>query len=186
MACINNTTRENVGHSVNKFMAETFSVSSMEEDTLLSDPSTSAISMDWLKKRKEKSKKQKDARGALLTPTASSVANLETNANNPAPSDIQHEQTPILLTTDHLASSVIDAAVDTQPEQTHRSETARGSRTDKWLSRAAFLLNLTKSAADAGGLAPLKGACEGVVTLLDAFQVSIESHRTHLITNNRM
>ena len=146
--------------------------------------------MDWLKTKKEKFKKRKGAHGGLLTPTASasasSVANLEINANNPTPSDIQHESTPTGVTTEHTVSSVVDAAVDTQPEQTPGSETKRGSRTDKWLSRAAFLLNLTKSAADAGGLAPLKGACEGVVTLLDAFQVSIESQWTYLITLDRM
>ena len=146
--------------------------------------------MDWLRKKKEKSKNRKGAHGALLTPTASasasSVANLETNANNPAPSDIQHEKNPIGVTTEHTTPSVISTEVDNQMEQTHRGETARGSRTDRWLSRAAFLLNLTKSAADAGGLAPLKGACEGAVTLLDAFQVSVQYHRTHLTTNNRM
>ena len=160
----------------------------MEEGTTLSDPSTSAISMDWLRKKKEKLRKQKGAHGALLTPTAStsasSVPSLEAKAN--APSDIQHEQNTIGVTTERTTPLVIDAAVDIQPEQTLGSETKRGSRTDRWLSRAAFLLNLTKSAADAGGLAPLKGACEGVVTLLDAFQVSVQCHRTHLITDNMM
>ena len=144
--------------------------------------------MDWLRKKKEKLRKQKGARSALLTPTASASASsapsLEANTN--APSDIQHEITFIGVPRDHPGPSVIDTAVDIQPEQTPESETKRGSKTEKWLARAALLLNLTKSAADAGGLAPLKGACEGVVTLLDAFQVSVQCHQIHLITENRM
>ena len=48
----------------------------------------------------------------------------------------------------------------------------RGSKRDRWLARAALILDLTKSAADAGGLAPLKGACDGMVTLLGSIQVT--------------
>ncbi|CAG7852463.1 COMPASS-like H3K4 histone methylase component WDR5B {ECO:0000303/PubMed:19567704} Short=AtWDR5B {ECO:0000303/PubMed:19567704}, partial [Serendipita indica DSM 11827] len=49
-------------------------------------------------------------------------------------------------------------------------ERVRRSNTEKWLAQAALILNLTKSAADAAGLAPLKGACEGAVTVLEVIQ----------------
>ena len=49
----------------------------------------------------------------------------------------------------------------------------RGSKRDRWLARAALILDLTKSAAEAGGLAPIKGACEGMVTLLGSIQVNL-------------
>ena len=149
----------------------------------LSDLSTSAISMNWLKKKGEKLRKPKDAHGGLLTSTtAASVPSLEANTSTPALSDVQHEPLLVGVTTEHSTAPVANTAVDEQPEQTARRETMmRGSRTEKWLSRAALLLNLTKSAADAAGLAPLKGACEGVVTLLDALQVSKNTNKRILL-----
>ncbi|CCA77319.1 hypothetical protein PIIN_11296, partial [Serendipita indica DSM 11827] len=41
---------------------------------------------------------------------------------------------------------------------------------DKWLARVALMLSLTKGIADAAEFAPLKGACEAVVTILDSVQ----------------
>lgn len=41
---------------------------------------------------------------------------------------------------------------------------------DRWLARASLMLSVTKSIADAVEFAPLKGACEAVVTLLDSIQ----------------
>ena len=53
----------------------------------------------------------------------------------------------------------------------HSQQVPTGSKKDRWLARAAFMLSLTKSVADAADFAPLKGACEAVVTLLDSIQV---------------
>ncbi|CAG7845864.1 SubName: Full=Related to WD40-repeat protein (Notchless protein) {ECO:0000313/EMBL:CCA74855.1} [Serendipita indica DSM 11827] len=41
---------------------------------------------------------------------------------------------------------------------------------DRWLARVALMLSLTKSVADAADFAPLKGACEAVITILDSVQ----------------
>ncbi|CCA76249.1 related to WD40-repeat protein (notchless protein) [Serendipita indica DSM 11827] len=65
---------------------------------------------------------------------------------------------------------------------------SRESRIDRWLSRAAFILSLTKSAADAADFAPLKGTCEAVVTLLESIQAvrSNESAWSELLQTIRM
>ncbi|CCA75858.1 related to WD40-repeat protein (notchless protein) [Serendipita indica DSM 11827] len=71
--------------------------------------------------------------------------------------------------TDTMELPKMESATNEEIQQSSHQLTS-GSKTDKWLARAALVLDLTKSAADAGGLAPLKGACEGMVTLLGSIQ----------------
>ena len=126
--------------------------------------------MDLLRKLRRKHKKPKDAEDLSLTPTATAVPSL------------------IQASTSIVASQVVDqdansdnhelATAATQPTQSANDGrppalgSTSGSKRDRWLARAALILDLTKSAADAGGLAPLKGACEGMVTLLGSIQVT--------------
>ncbi|KAG8802333.1 hypothetical protein FRC18_007580, partial [Serendipita sp. 400] len=51
------------------------------------------------------------------------------------------------------------------------------SKTEAWLSRATLFLTFTKSIAEGVGLTPLKAACEGVVTLLEAVQ-TVQDNRS--------
>ncbi|KAG8831557.1 hypothetical protein FRC17_002971, partial [Serendipita sp. 399] len=71
----------------------------------------------------------------------------------------------------NITTTTPDATPSTTPSnQEPPPRQTRGSQTDDWLGRAALFLNLTKAAAEGAGLTPLKGACEGVVTLLEAVQ----------------
>ena len=127
------------------------------------------IPMDLLKKLRKKPKKTKDTEDSFLTPTASVVPSL------------------IQASTSIVALQAVDRNENSENYGLFRAETptmqstnderraasgpTRGSKRDRWLARAALILDLTKSAADAGGLAPLKGACEGMVTPLASIQV---------------
>ena len=126
--------------------------------------------MDLFQKLRRKHKKPKDIKDSSLTPTASAVPSL------------------IQASTRILASQAVGQDADSENHELARAETqttqsanderptaptgsTRGSKRDRWLARAALILDLTKSAADAAGLAPLKGACEAMVTLLGSIQV---------------
>ncbi|KAG9054182.1 hypothetical protein FS842_005878 [Serendipita sp. 407] len=69
-----------------------------------------------------------------------------------------------------------ETTVASPPDRPHHEhEPILGSKTEVWLGRAAFFLSIIKSTADGAGLVPLKGACEGVVTILDAVQAVTEN-----------
>ena len=113
---------------------------------------------------------QQAAKDSSLPPTASAEPGLIQASTNIAASHAVKEDKEV-----GEAEAATTEAPTTQPaadqHQQPASGSMRGSKRDRWLARAALILDLTKSAADAAGLAPLKGACEGMVTLLGSIQV---------------
>ena len=116
--------------------------------------------------RKDKLKKRTDTEAPSLAPTASVVVSSSTSieALRAVEPDENDEDYAIATTETLTTKSANDEQL--QAQQAARRGPTRGSKTDKWLARVTLFLGLSKNAADAGGLAPLKGACEGMVTLL--------------------
>ena len=118
-------------------------------------------------------KKPKETQNSSSTPTTDPVGTLIRTSTNIAAS--YAIEAGLIIHKDGFAAPKASSANPASGEQAQQATadpgSSRGSRLDRWLARTALILDLTKSGADAGGLAPLKGACEGVVTLLGSIQV---------------
>ncbi|CAG7853272.1 SubName: Full=Uncharacterized protein {ECO:0000313/EMBL:CCA76751.1} [Serendipita indica DSM 11827] len=116
--------------------------------------------------RKEKKKGTSDAPERPLDSIPTTVTTSAGQSSNIGAPNIAETNTNVIK-----SESKNDITGEAGPGSEPRvHERVRRSNTEKWLAQAALILNLTKSAADAAGLAPLKGACEGAVTVLEVIQ----------------
>ena len=126
--------------------------------------------MDLFNRPHKKRKTDKDGHNSSLTPTAFALPDLIQASTSIAASHAVNQDAR--ASEDGLGASATPTTRSATDEQARQQKARKkGSKTDKWLARAAFMLSLTKSVADAVEFAPLKGACEAVVTLLDSIQV---------------
>ncbi|CCA76751.1 hypothetical protein PIIN_10739 [Serendipita indica DSM 11827] len=126
--------------------------------------------MPKLFRKKEKKKGTSDAPERPLDSIPTTVTTSGGQSSNIGAPNIAETNTNVIK-----SESKNDVTGEAGPGSEPRvHERVRRSNTEKWLAQAALILNLTKSAADAAGLAPLKGACEGAVTVLEVIQICLE------------
>ncbi|CAG7853486.1 SubName: Full=Uncharacterized protein {ECO:0000313/EMBL:CCA77067.1}; Flags: Fragment [Serendipita indica DSM 11827] len=116
--------------------------------------------MDIIHKLRKKVKKTQDTILPATTPSPST--SLVKASTEPSAAE---QDGPVITTTQPLKIQSVDD--EQSPGSNHPM---RRSKMDRWLARVALMLSLTKSVADAADFAPLKGACEAVITILDSVQ----------------
>ena len=133
-------------------------------------PTLAPTSMDLFQRPHKKRKVDKDGQNSSWTPTASAVPDLIQASTSIATSHTVNQDT--IASEDRFNASATPTTRSGTNEQARQQKARKkGSKADRWLARAALMLSLTKSIADAVEFAPLKGACEAVVTLLESIQV---------------
>ncbi|KAG8780670.1 hypothetical protein FRC15_009348 [Serendipita sp. 397] len=131
----------------------------------------------------KKKKSSKPSTSALPTPAPTLVVaatSATAIAASAAPVETNSTISPVILdnqTTQHTLVSTEANSTSNPPERHAPPSHPHVSKTEAWLSRATLFLTFTKSVAEGVGLTPLKAACEGVVTLLEAVQ-TVQDNRS--------
>ncbi|KAG8866486.1 hypothetical protein FRC20_008413 [Serendipita sp. 405] len=129
----------------------------------------------------KKKKSPKPTTSSLSTPAGTSAASVPAPvAASATPVETNSTISPIVnnQTVQNSVVATDDSPPSNLPEQ-HACLPSRPcvSKTEAWLSRATLFLTFTKSVAEGVGLTPLKAACEGVVSLLEAVQ-AVQNNRS--------
>ncbi|KAG8795791.1 hypothetical protein FRC16_009954, partial [Serendipita sp. 398] len=131
----------------------------------------------------KKKKSSQPSTSALPTP-AQTIVVAATSATaiaaSAAPVEINSIISPVIISNQTNQNTLVSAeapSTSNPPEQHAPPSRPHVSKTEAWLSRATLFLTFTKSVAEGVGLTPLKAACEGVVSLLEAVQ-TVQDNRS--------